>query len=93
MELIIDSADVAQIKVLKELCTVAGVTTNPTILTKSGREATEVIQDLIDILDEDQKLFIQGKSGIIQAITKTNQEADLWKKPRKFPSFVLRICM
>ena len=29
MELIIDSADVAQIKVLKELCTVAGVTTNP----------------------------------------------------------------
>ena len=41
MELIIDSADVAQIKVLKELCTVAGVTTNPTILTKTGREATD----------------------------------------------------
>lgn len=59
MELIIDSADVAQIKVLNELCTVAGVTTNPTILTKSGREAEEVIQDLIDLLDEEQKLFIQ----------------------------------
>lgn len=59
MELIIDSADIKQIKELKELCTVAGVTTNPTILTKTGREATDVIQDLIALLDEDQKLFIQ----------------------------------
>ena len=77
MELIIDSADVAQIKVLKELCTVAGVTTNPTILTKSGREATEVIQDLIDILDEDQKLFIQvvktDYEGIMEEAKKISQ--------------------
>lgn len=77
MELIIDSADVAQIKVLKELCTVAGVTTNPTILTKSGREATEVIQDLIGILDEDQKLFIQvvktDYEGIMEEAKKISQ--------------------
>ena len=77
MELIIDSADVEQIKVLKELCTVAGVTTNPTILTKSGREATEVIQDLIDILDEDQKLFIQvvktDYEGIMEEAKKISQ--------------------
>ena len=77
MELIIDSADVAQIKALKELGTVAGVTTNPTILTKSGREATEVIQDLIDILDEDQKLFIQvvktDYEGIMEEAKKISQ--------------------
>ena len=59
MELIIDSADIQKIKKLNELCTVTGVTTNPSILTKSGREAMDVIQDLIALLSDDQKLFIQ----------------------------------
>ena len=59
MELIIDSADIQKIKKLNELCTVTGVTTNPSILTKSGREAMDVIQDLLALLSDDQKLFIQ----------------------------------
>ena len=59
MELIIDSADIQKIKKLNELCTVSGVTTNPSILTKSGREAMDVIHDLLAILSDDQKLFIQ----------------------------------
>lgn len=39
MELIIDSSNIEQIKELNDLLTITGVTTNPTILTKSGREA------------------------------------------------------
>ena len=34
-------------------------TTNPTILTKSGREAMDVVKDLCEVLSEDQLLFIQ----------------------------------
>lgn len=59
MELIIDSADIGKIKALNELCTVTGVTTNPTILTQSGKEALDVIDELISLLSPDQKLFIQ----------------------------------
>ena len=60
MELILDSANIEQIKELNELLTVTGVTTNPTIITKSGKEPEVVIKELIDLLDEDQLLFIQA---------------------------------
>ena len=56
MELIIDSSNIEQIK---DLLTITGVTTNPTILTKSGREAMDVVKDLCEVLSEDQLLFIQ----------------------------------
>ena len=38
MELILDTADAKAIKELNELLTVEGVTTNPTIITKSGKD-------------------------------------------------------
>ena len=59
MELIIDSSNIEQIKELNELLTITGVTTNPTILTRSGREAMDVVKDLCEVLSEDQLLFIQ----------------------------------
>ena len=59
MELIIDLSNIEQIKELNDLLTITGVTTNPTILTKSGREAMDVVKDLCEVLSEDQLLFIQ----------------------------------
>lgn len=59
MELIIDSSNIEQIKELNDLLTITGGTTNPTILTKSGREAMDVVKDLCEVLSEDQLLFIQ----------------------------------
>lgn len=59
MELIIDSSNIEQIKELNDLLTITGVTTNPTILTKSGKEAMDVVKDLCEVLSEDQLLFIQ----------------------------------
>ena len=59
MELIIDSSNIEQIKELNDLLTITGVTTNPTILTKSGREEMDFVKDLFEVLSEDQLLFIQ----------------------------------
>ena len=59
MELILDSSNIEQIKDLNELLTITGVTTNPTIITKSNREVMEVVKDLCEVLNEDQLLFIQ----------------------------------
>ncbi len=59
MKLIIDTADVNEIKKLNELLHVEGVTTNPTIITKSGKEPEVVIQEIADLLNDDQMFFIQ----------------------------------
>lgn len=59
MELIIDSADIKQIKKLNEVLTISGVTTNPTIITKSGKDPEVVIRELTQVLNEDQSIFVQ----------------------------------
>lgn len=60
MELILDTADVKAIAQLNELLMVEGVTTNPTIITKSGKEFDVVVKEIIDVLNENQKFFIQA---------------------------------
>lgn len=59
MEYYLDTADVAAIRELKSVIDFAGVTTNPTILSKEKREPLDTIAELIELLDEDQKLFVQ----------------------------------
>lgn len=59
MEFVLDTANAAAIKDLNELLTIAGVTTNPTIITKSGLDPETAIQQIIDILSPEQKLFVQ----------------------------------
>jgi fructose-6-phosphate aldolase 1/fructose-6-phosphate aldolase 2 len=59
MEFFIDSAD---IEAIRELCTylpIDGVTTNPTIITKSGKEPEQVFAELCEVLTEDQKIIAQ----------------------------------
>lgn len=68
MELILDSSNIEQIKDLNELLHVSGVTTNPTIITKSGRSFEDVVNDLIAVLDEEQTLFIQAVSTDVAGI-------------------------
>lgn len=59
MEFVLDTADLDAIKELDGLINVAGVTTNPTIITKSGKQPEEVISALVDYLKPEQKLFVQ----------------------------------
>lgn len=68
MELILDTADVKEIKKLNELLTIEGVTTNPTIITKSGKDFDTVVKEIIDVLDENQKFFIQVVSTTCEDI-------------------------
>jgi transaldolase len=58
-ELIIDTADIDSIRRCDEILDVQGVTTNPTIITKTGKPAEQAIADLVEYLRPDQKLFVQ----------------------------------
>ncbi|MGI6607790.1 MAG: transaldolase family protein [Erysipelotrichaceae bacterium] len=59
MKLIIDTADAKEIKRLCEILNVWGVTTNPTIITRENKPFNEVVEEIDQVLDESQMLFIQ----------------------------------
>lgn len=50
MKFFLDTANVAAIKAINELGVVDGVTTNPTIISREGRDFKTVIQEICDIL-------------------------------------------
>lgn len=51
MKIYIDSCDIDQIKKYKDLGFVDGVTTNPSIIAKSGRDFKKVITEICNIID------------------------------------------
>jgi len=50
MEFFIDTADITQIKKYYSLGVVDGVTTNPTLIAKSGRKFVEVIREITEVV-------------------------------------------
>ena len=59
MEFILDTADLEAVKQLDELLTIEGVTTNPSIITKSGKTPEQVIKECVEYLRPEQKFFVQ----------------------------------
>lgn len=51
MKLFIDTANVEHIREMAELGIIAGVTTNPTLIAKEGRDFLEVIKEITSIVD------------------------------------------
>lgn len=68
MKLYLDSADTKAIKYYNEYLHIDGVTTNPSIVTKSGRGFEEVISEIIEVLSDDQSLFVQVVSEDFEGI-------------------------
>ncbi len=51
MKLFIDTANVEHIREMADLGIIAGVTTNPTLIAKEGRDFNEVIKEITSIVD------------------------------------------
>lgn len=51
MRFFIDTANIEEIKEANELGVVCGVTTNPSLIAKEGRDFTEVVNELVKIVD------------------------------------------
>lgn len=51
MKIFLDTADISTIKELKGMGLVDGITTNPTLIAKTGRKFEEVIKEICDIVD------------------------------------------
>lgn len=68
MEFVLDTASIEDIKELDGLLTIAGVTTNPTIITKSGKQPEDVIAEIIDYLKPEQSFFVQTLATTTEGI-------------------------
>ena len=70
MKLYIDDADTAKIRELDAIFPVDGVTTNPTILARSGRSPFEVLREIREILGPGRDLHVEVLSrdceGMVQ---------------------------
>ena len=62
MKLIIDDAHIELIRRVYEFYPVDGVTTNPTILAKSGRNPYEVLKEIRAFIGEEAELHVQAVS-------------------------------
>lgn len=51
MQIFIDTANINQIKEINDMGILQGVTTNPTLIAKEGRDYHEVIQEICEIVD------------------------------------------
>ena len=59
MKLIVDHADLDQIKEMFEYFPVSGVTTNPTIITRTGKDPYEVLKSIREFIGPDAELHAQ----------------------------------
>ena len=59
MKLIVDHADLDQIKEMFEYFPVSGVTTNPTIITRTGKDPFEVLKSIREFIGPDAELHAQ----------------------------------
>lgn len=80
MKLFLDSADVAAISMINKDFKIDGVTTNPTIITKSKREPLTVLKELVKILSDEQFLFVQAVAEDLTGILKEAEFINSLKK-------------
>ena len=59
MELYIDDANISEIRRLIDIYPIDGVTTNPSILSKTGKDPVEVLKDIRKVLGRDARIFAQ----------------------------------
>ena len=70
MKLIIDDANVEKIKKIYEYYPVDGVTTNPSILAKSGRAPYEVLKEIRQIIGDEAQLHVQAVAATAGGMVK-----------------------
>lgn len=86
MRLFIDTANVEEIREINELGVISGVTTNPSLIAKEGRDFVEVVKEIASIVD-----------GPISAEVVSLEAPDMIKEAEKLaaihPNIVIKIPM
>ena len=78
MKIFLDSANVAKIKEAADMGLCDGVTTNPTIIMKEGRDHKQVIQEICKIISG--PVSVEGVGETAEAMVKDALEYSKWGK-------------
>ncbi len=70
MKLCIDDANTEAIRRICDYYPIDGVSTNPTILSKTGRNPYEVLKEIRSIIGEEGELFVQAVSPDAEGIVR-----------------------
>ena len=82
MKFFVDTADVAEIRELNELGLLDGVTTNPSLIHKSGRRIAEVTKEICDIV-----------AGPVSAEVTATDHAGMMKEARALSMIADNVCI
>ena len=66
MKIFVDTADLNEIKELASWGIIDGVTTNPTLMAKSGRSFNEIIKEIFSLVDGPISLEVVSEKDINQ---------------------------
>ncbi|MCX8650720.1 fructose-6-phosphate aldolase [Gilliamella sp. B2776] len=86
MELYLDTADILAIERLAPVLPINGVTTNPTIVARSGKPIFALLEELQDILGSDKVLFAQVLASDAKGMIKEAEQLN-----KAIPSIVTKI--
>ena len=78
MKIFLDTADITTIQEMKEMGLADGITTNPTLIAKTGRKFDEVIKDICAIIDGPVNAEVTATTaeGILEEARKIRQWGD-----------------
>ena len=62
MKILIDTANVEQIREMYDSGVICGATTNPTLIAREGREFGETIREILDIFGDEALVFAEAVS-------------------------------
>ena len=82
MKFFVDTADVKEIRELNDLGLLDGVTTNPSLILKSGRNIAEVTKEICDIVD-----------GPVSAEVTATEYAEMMKEAKVLARIADNICI
>ena len=74
MKFFIDDADIAKIKAIYDVYPCDGVTTNPSILARSGRNPYEVLREIREFIGSDASLHVQVVSSRAEDMIKEGKK-------------------
>lgn len=76
MKFFIDTADIKEIREAADLGVIHGVTTNPSLVAKTGRKHQDVIREICDIVDGD--ISVEATSLDAEGMVKEGREFATW---------------
>jgi transaldolase len=88
MKLFLDSANVEEIKKANELGVICGVTTNPSLIAKEGRNFVEVIKEITQIIDGPISGEVKATTVLAEDMIKEGREI-----AKIHPNMVVKIPM